>query len=156
MWIPFLYSICGPHPTIFPKITLQMRHSKLFYSNTIWRCPEHLFFQNLDLKEFIRDFAMKIVSFWIQNSYQFENAKQCFIVEKPLRKWELLKKLTIRKLKTWFYRRKTYYFAFCAANRLSSSSFVSSILRDSPPLVNSFQMQYPFKAHGNLSSDVLW
>ena len=76
--------------------------------------------------------------------------------EKPLRKWELLKKLTIRKLKTWFYRRKTYYFAFCAANRLSSSSFVSSILRDSPPLVNSFQMQYPFKAHGNLSSDVLW
>ena len=76
--------------------------------------------------------------------------------EKPLRKWQLLKKLTIRNLKTWFYRRKTYYFAFCAANRLSSSSFVSSTLRDSPPLVNPFQMQYPFKAHGSLSADVLW
>ena len=35
--LPFLYSICSPHPIIFLKIPLQMNPLKLFYSNKIRR-----------------------------------------------------------------------------------------------------------------------
>ena len=143
---PNNFSKNHPVNTSFKTFWLQykLNMSRTFFLSKSWSERIHMCFCNENC------------FFWIQNSYQFENSKPCFIVEKTLRKWKLLKNVTIWKLKTWFYRWKTYYFAFCAANRLLSSSFVSSTLRDSPPLVNPFQMQYPFKAHGSLSADVLW